>query len=49
MAEEILTPFDRLKIIRHRDRPTIKDYLPLIFTDFFEMRCHKRAVIDVRP
>lgn len=37
MSEEQLTPFDRLKIIRHRDRPTIRDYIPLIFTDFFEM------------
>ena len=43
MAEEknqtanVLTPFDRLEIIRHKNRPTIKDYLPLIFTDFYEL------------
>ncbi|MBQ5330558.1 MAG: acetyl-CoA carboxylase carboxyltransferase subunit alpha [Oscillospiraceae bacterium] len=37
MDDLILTPFDRLSIVRHKNRPTIKDYLPLIFTDFFEM------------
>ncbi len=43
MAEEkiptsdTITPFDRLEIIRHKNRPTIKDYLPLIFTDFYEL------------
>lgn len=41
MAEENiineLTPYDRLEIIRHKNRPTIRDYLPLIFTDFYEM------------
>lgn len=31
-----ITPFDRLQIVRHKNRPTIRDYLPLIFTDFYE-------------
>ncbi|MBQ5316704.1 MAG: acetyl-CoA carboxylase carboxyltransferase subunit alpha [Oscillospiraceae bacterium] len=33
----IIAPYDRLKIIRNKDRPTIRDYLPLIFTDFYEL------------
>ncbi len=37
MDEEIITPSQRLDIIRHKGRPTIKDYMPLLFTDFFEM------------
>ena len=32
-----LTACERLEIIRHKDRPTVNDYIPLIFTDFFEM------------
>lgn len=32
-----ITPFERLEIVRHRNRPTIRDYLPLLFTDFFEL------------
>ena len=32
-----LTPFERLEIIRNKNRPTIRDYLPLIFNDFFEL------------
>ena len=32
-----LTACQRLDIIRHKDRPTAKDYIPLIFDDFFEM------------
>lgn len=32
-----LTPYERLEIIRHKNRPTIKDLLPLIFTDFYEL------------
>lgn len=31
------TAFERLNLIRHKDRPTIRDYIPLVFTDFFEM------------
>lgn len=37
MSELELSPFDRLKIIRNKDRPTIKDLIPLIFTDFYEL------------
>ena len=32
-----LTACQRLDIIRHKGRPTAKDYIPLIFDDFFEM------------
>ena len=32
-----LTPYERLELIRHKDRPTIKDYIPLIFDEFIEM------------
>lgn len=32
-----ITPFERLEIIRNKNRPTIRDYLPLIFNDFFEL------------
>ncbi|MBQ8298042.1 MAG: acetyl-CoA carboxylase carboxyltransferase subunit alpha [Ruminococcus sp.] len=31
------TAFERLQLIRHKYRPTIRDYIPLIFTDFYEM------------
>lgn len=31
------TAFERLELIRHKDRPTIRDYIPLVFTDFYEM------------
>ena len=31
-----LTACQRLDIIRHKGRPTAKDYIPLIFDDFFE-------------
>ncbi len=33
----VLTPYERLEIIRHKNRPTIRDYIPLIFTDFYEL------------
>ncbi|MCI7767534.1 MAG: acetyl-CoA carboxylase carboxyltransferase subunit alpha [Oscillospiraceae bacterium] len=36
-AAEEITPFERLEIIRNKNRPTIRDYLPLIFNDFFEL------------
>jgi len=29
--------WERLELIRHKDRPTVRDYFPLIFTDFYEM------------
>lgn len=35
MAE--LTACQRLDIVRHKGRPTVRDYIPLIFDDFFEM------------
>ena len=42
MSEEIIenggiNPFERLEIIRNKNRPTIRDYLPLIFNDFYEL------------
>ena len=42
MSEEnitsgVITPYERLEIIRNKNRPTIRDYLPLIFNDFFEL------------
>lgn len=33
-----LSPWDRVQIARHPSRPTTLDYIPLLFTDFFE--CH---------
>ncbi|MBQ7990488.1 MAG: acetyl-CoA carboxylase carboxyltransferase subunit alpha [Oscillospiraceae bacterium] len=35
--DEIITPYDRLSLIRHRDRPTVRDYIPMIFTDVYEL------------
>lgn len=32
-----LTPWERLEIIRHKNRPTINDYIPLILDEFIEM------------
>jgi len=32
-----LTACECLDIIRHKSRPTVNDYIPMIFTDFFEM------------
>ena len=32
-----LTACDRLDIIRNKNRPTVNDYIPLIFSDFYEM------------
>lgn len=32
-----LTAWERLEIIRNKMRPTIRDYIPLIFDEFFEM------------
>ena len=31
------TAYERLELIRIKNRPTIRDYIPLIFTDFYEM------------
>lgn len=33
-----LTPWDRVQIARHMERPTSLDYIPLLFDDFLE--CH---------
>ena len=35
--DEKKTAWERLQLIHTKGRPTIKDYLPLIFTDFYEM------------
>ena len=35
--EEKKTAWERLQIIHTKGRPTIRDYIPLIFTDFYEM------------
>ena len=32
-----LTAWERLEIVRNKLRPTIRDYIPLIFDEFFEM------------
>lgn len=32
-----LTAYERLELIRNKNRPTVKDYIPQIFDDFFEM------------
>ena len=32
-----LTPPERLELIRHKDRPTVRDYIPMIFDEFIEM------------
>ncbi|HIR40689.1 MAG TPA: acetyl-CoA carboxylase carboxyltransferase subunit alpha [Candidatus Egerieicola pullicola] len=29
--------WNKMEIIRHKDRPTVLDYIPAIFTDFYEM------------
>ena len=35
--EEKRTAWERLQLIHTKGRPTIRDYIPLIFTDFYEM------------
>ena len=32
-----LTPWERLQLIRNKERPTINDYIPLIFEEFYEL------------
>ncbi len=32
-----LTAWERLEIVRNKHRPTVKDYIPMIFEDFFEI------------
>lgn len=29
--------WERMEIVRHKDRPTVRDLIPLIFNDFFEL------------
>lgn len=33
----MLSAWDRMEIVRHKNRPTVKDYIPLIFNDFYEL------------
>jgi acetyl-CoA carboxylase carboxyl transferase subunit alpha len=33
----LLTAYERLELIRHKQRPTVKDYIPLIFDDFMTL------------
>ncbi len=37
MENENKSAYERLELIRHKGRPTVNDYIPLIFTDFYEM------------
>ena len=37
MSENILTPWERMEIIRRKNRPTVRDYIPAVFDEFFEM------------
>lgn len=32
-----LTAWERIELIRHKNRPTVNDYIPLIFDEFYEM------------
>lgn len=31
------TPWERMELLRGKERPTINDYIPLIFEEFYEM------------
>ena len=33
-----LTAWEHLQIVRNKERPTVLDYIPLIFDDFYECR-----------
>ena len=38
-----LTAWERMELIRHKGRPTVRDYIPMIFDEFYEMhgdRCY---------
>ena len=35
MSEQ-LTAWERIEMIRHKNRPTINDYIPMIFDEFYE-------------
>ncbi len=32
-----LTAWERIELIRHKNRPTVNDYIPMIFDEFYEM------------
>ena len=32
-----LTPPEKLDLIRDKDRPTVRDYIPMIFDEFIEL------------
>ncbi len=36
MSEQ-LTAWERIELIRHKNRPTVNDYIPMIFDEFYEM------------
>ena len=37
MSENNIPASKRMEMIRTKGRPTVKDYIPMIFDDFFEM------------
>lgn len=41
-AYENLTPWDRVYLARHADRPKAQDYIPLLFSDFYELHGDRR-------
>lgn len=36
-AAGTLTPWDRIQTVRNPKRPTVRDYIPMIFRDFYEL------------
>src|SRR5215469_14205095 len=41
-----LSPWQRVQIARHKNRPYTADYIRLLFTDFFELRGDRRFADD---
>ena len=37
MEKKSRTPWERMELIRNKNRPTIRDYIPLIFDNFIEL------------
>jgi acetyl-CoA carboxylase carboxyl transferase subunit alpha len=37
MENKSRTPWERMELIRNKNRPTIRDYIPMIFDDFLEL------------
>lgn len=37
MENETKTAWERMQIVHNKNRPTVNDYIPLVFTDFYEM------------